>query len=609
MKSNTKEQDVSVDGKNGQRGYELGPWQLGELFESLESPQVEAVVEALKDDVKAFELRREELNDALPAEVFRSLLDAYETIVRGAARLQGFAGLRFAADTQDQKAQAFMARIQQLMAELDNRSMFFKLWWKQLAEPAAQRLLTHAGPYRYWLESLRLERPHTLSEAEEKIINLKDVNGVQALNTLYDAITNRYTFHLTVDGQEKELTRGELTVYVRDPRAEVRAAAYQEQLRVYGQDAPILGQIYQALVRDWRSENVGLRQYKSPIAVRNLRNDIPDTVVDTLLEVCRENRGVFQRYFDLKARWLGMPQLRRYDVYAPVEAAEKRYAFDEAVHLVLDSYAQFDARVSGLARRVLDEQHLDSEVRRGKRSGAFCATITPDLTPWVLQSYQERAEDVATLAHELGHAVHSMLAAHHTALTQQASLPLAETASTFGEMLVIDRLLAENPDRAVQRSLLASQMDDAYATIMRQAYFALFEREAHEKIRDGASVDDVSAIYFTTLQEQFGDALDLSDDFRHEWVAIPHIYSTPFYVYAYAFGQLLVLALYQQYRQEGESFKPRYLEILAAGGSDAPAAILERAGIDISDEAFWQGGFDVLEALLQQLEGIPEETG
>lgn len=598
---------MSTESKNGQNGYEMGPWRLEELFSALDGPDVEKAIAALDDQVQQFEQRRELLSDDLMGEQFRSLLEAYEAMVRQAMRLRSFAGLSFAADTQDQKALTFMARIQQLMAELDNRSLFFKLWWKQLDEGPAQRLLSHAGPYHYWLESLRQERPHTLSEAEEKIINLKDVNGVEALNTLYDAITNRYTFRLTVDGQEKELTRGELAVYVRDPRTDVRAAAYQEQLRVYGQDAAILGQIYQACVRDWHSENVGLRHYSSPIAVRNLRNDIPDDVVETLLNVCRNNRGVFQRYFNLKARWLGMERLRRYDIYAPAETAEKDYAFDEAVHLVLDSYEQFDPQVATLARRVLDEQHLDSEVRRGKRSGAFCATVTPDLTPWVLQSYQRRAEDVATMAHELGHAVHAMLAAKHTALTQHASLPLAETASTFGEMLVLDRLLSENEDPAVQRSLLFSQMDDAYATIMRQAYFALFEREAHGAIQQGASVDEISALYLQNLQEQFGDALALSDDFRHEWVAIPHIYSTPFYVYAYAFGQLLVLSLYQQYRQEGATFKPRYLEILSAGGSDAPAAILQRAGVDISHETFWQGGFDVLEALLAQLQGLGEE--
>lgn len=595
---------MSLESKNGQNGYEMGPWRLDELFPGLDSAEVAEAVAELEEMAANFEEKRSLLDSDLSGEAFQALLDDYESMVRRASRLRGFASLSFAADTQDQKAQSFMARMQQLMADVDNRSMFFKLWWKQLGDDAADRLLSHAGPYRYWLESLRLERPYTLTENEERVINLKDVNGVQALNTLYEAITNRYTFKLTVDGEEKELTRGELMVYVRDPRADVREAAYQEQLRVYGQDAPILGQIYQACVRDWHSENVRLRNYPSPIAVRNLRNDVPDEVVDTLLRVARQNRSVFQRYFRVKARALGMERLRRYDVYAPVGETEKTYAFDEAVHLVLDSYRNFDERVSTLARRVLDDQHLDSEVRRGKRSGAFCATLTPDLTPWVLQSYQQRPEDVATLAHELGHAVHSMLASHHTALTQHSSLPLAETASTFGEMLVIDRLLAENGDAAVRRAILFNQVDDAYATIMRQSYFALFEREAHEAIRKGAPVDEVSALYLENLKDQFGDALDLSDDFRHEWVAIPHIYSTPFYVYAYAFGQLLVLALYQQYRVEGDSFKPRYLDILSAGGSDAPASILERAGIDIRDEAFWQGGFDVVEGLVEELEGV-----
>lgn len=595
---------MTLESKNGRNGYEMGPWSLEELFPGLDSPEIEEAVAQLEAQATSFEEKRSLLGPDLSGERFRELLDDYESMVRSASRLQGFASLSFAADTQNQKAQAFMARMQQLMADIDNRSMFFKLWWKQLEDEAAERLMAHAGPYTYWLESLRLERPYTLTEAEERVINLKDVNGVHALNTLYEAITNRYSFELTVDGEEKELTRGELMVYVRDPRAEVRAAAYQEQLRVYGQDAPILGQIYQACVRDWHSENVRLRNYPSPIAVRNLRNDVPDEVVETLLRVSRQNRDIFQRYFRVKARALGMDRLRRYDVYAPVGETEKTYAFEEAVHLVFDSYREFDERVAALAQRVLDEGHLDSEVRRGKRSGAFCATLTPDLTPWVLQSYQKRPEDVATLAHELGHAVHSMLAAHHTALTQHSSLPLAETASTFGEMLVIDRLLAENGDASVRRAILFNQVDDAYATIMRQAYFALFEREAHTMIQNGASVDEVSELYLDNLKDQFGDSLELSDDFRHEWVAIPHIYSTPFYVYAYAFGQLLVLALYQQYRLEGDSFKPRYLEILSAGGSDAPARILERAGVDINDEAFWQGGFDVVKRLIEELEGV-----
>lgn len=590
------------DGDNGSNGYRQGPWTLDDLFPGMDSPDVQAALEKMEKQVAAFEAVRPQLAADVDEEVFHSFLEDYEQLYRLASRLSGYASLTFSADTQDQRAQSFMARMQQLIAEMDNRTMFFKLWWKDLEEEPAARLLEAAGPYRYWLEQLRLQRPYTLSEAEERVINLKDVNGAHALNTLYDSITNRYEFHLTVDGEEKEMTFGELTVYYRHPDPDLRAAAYRELLRVFGRDEAILGQIYQALVRDWRSEHVGLRGYEAPIAVRNRANHVPDEVVDTLLDVCRENADLFQQYFRLKARWLGMEQLRRFDVYAPITATEKEYPFEDAVDLVLESYRQFEPRIARMARQVFDEGHLDSEVRKGKRSGAFCATITPDLTPWVLQSYQGRPGDVMTLAHELGHAVHSLMANHHTALTQRASLPMAETASTFGEMLVVDKLLAEESDPAVRQTLLFQQMDDAYATIMRQAYFAVYERKAHTAIHEGAAVDDLSDLYLSTLQDQFGDALALDDDYRHEWVAIPHIYKTPFYVYAYAFGQLLVLSLYQQFREEGDSFKPRYLDILAAGGSDAPVRILERAGIDVHQAAFWQGGFDVLWALLEELE-------
>jgi len=349
---------------------------------------------------------------------------------------------------------------------------------------------------------------------------------------------------------------------------------------------------------------VTLRKFSSPLAVRNLGNDIPDKAVDTLLEVARKNTGIFQRYFKMKAKLLGMDKLRRYDVYAPVVKAEKEFEFASAAEMVLDSFSEFEPKVGELAQRVFDQNHMDSEVRKGKRDGAFCWSVTPEMTPWVLLNYQGRARDVATMAHELGHAIHSMLASHHSAFTYHSSLPLAETASTFGEMMLTDRLLAEESDEDVRRDILFKQVDDAYATIMRQSYFALFEKEAHEMVVNNASVDELAAAYMENLKEQFGDSLDISDEFKWEWVSIPHIYHTPFYVYAYAFGQLLVLSLYQQFKQEGEAFKPKYLKILSAGGSEAPAKILVEAGIDIESAEFWQGGFDVVNGLMKQLEEL-----
>jgi len=231
--------------------------------------------------------------------------------------------------------------------------------------------------------------------------------------------------------------------------------------------------------------------------------------------------------------------------------------------------------------------------------------LEPNLTPWVLMNYQGRADDVATLAHELGHAIHSMMASDHGLFTFHSSLPLAETASTFSEMLLVDLMLEQESDEAVLRDILFRQVDDNYATIMRQAFFALFERQAHEMVKEGASVDELAVAYMENLRTQFGEAVELSDEFRWEWISIPHIYEVPFYVYAYSFGQLLVLSLYQQFKEEGEAFKPRYLKILSAGGSDAPANVLSEAGIDIHSAEFWQGGYDVIAGLVEQLEAIP----
>jgi oligoendopeptidase F len=409
-------------------------------------------------------------------------------------------------------------------------------------------------------------------------------------------------------GKEKEMTASELFSYRYSTDPKVRAESYQAQFKVYSHDGPILGQMYQTRVRDWHNENVNLRKFKSPIAVRNLSNDVPDEAVDALLDVAKKNVGIFQRYFKMKAKYIGMKKIRRYDIYAPLARSKKTYTWDEAVNMVLDSFQAFEPKIAELAKRVFDQNRIDSEIRKGKNGGAFCWGYLPEETPYVLINYQGTGREVATLAHELGHAIHAMLASHHSTFTFHSSLPLAETASTFAEMVLIDKLLAEEKDESVRRDILFKQMDDSYATIMRQSYFAIFEKEAHDLVMKNASVDDLCKAYLDSLKQHFGDSLELSDEFKWEWVGIPHIYHTPFYVYAYAFGQLLVLALYQQFKAEGESFKPKYLKILSAGGSESPEKILKEAGINIRDPKFWQGGFDVLEKLVSELEKLPVES-
>ena len=584
--------------------FEQTRWSLADLLPATEGPEFDQLLADLEAAAGELEASRGTLSPELSEESFRRLMALVEQITSLSQRLGFYGGLWFYADTQDQDALAYRGRMDKLLTDVQNRTLFFDLWWKGLDDQAADRLLAVSGDNAYYLESLRRFKPHTLTEPEEKVINLKDVNGVQALETVYNMITTDFSFKIEIDGEVKELTRDALMVHVRDPRPEVRAAAYQELYRVYGEHSNVLGQIYQHIVRDWASENLSLRGFSSPISVRNLRNDIPDPVADTLLEVCRRNAGLFQRWFRLKAGWLGMDKLRRYDIYAPLSSSEKTYPFPEAAAMVLETLEGFSPEVAEHAQRVFADGHLDSEVRPGKSGGAFCASPLPGITPWVLVNYNGKVSDVATLAHELGHAVHALMAQDHSVLTYHSSLPMAETASVFMEMLLLERLLSEEDDPALRRDILARFVDDAYATVMRQAYFVLFEREAHALIEEGKTTDHLTERYLANLEEQFGDALEIGDEFRWEWIVISHLYEVPFYCYAYSFGQLLVLALYRQFETEGQGFIPKYLKILAYGGSQSPAKILEEAGIDMASADFWQGGFDVIAGMIDELEAL-----
>jgi oligoendopeptidase F len=584
--------------------FEKTAWSLDELLSATCGPEFDGMLVELEDLVADMETWRERLSPDLAVDDFAKLMRLYESITRYGHRMAGYGQLWFAADTQSQEALAFKGRMDELFAEVQNRLLFFTLWWKGLDRDDAVPLLEASGDWRYFLETLRRFKPHTLSEPEEKIINLKNVNGVEALTTLYDMITNKFSFRLIVDGESTEMTRSELSAYYYHPSPEIRQAAYRELNRVYAEDGAVLGQIYIHCVRDWRNENIKLRHFESPIAVRNLGNDIQDSVVNTLLDVCQQNASVFQDYFRLKAGWLGMEKLRRYDLYAPLRPADEDYSYGQAVEMVLDSLHSFAPILAEHARSVFVAGHIDSEIRPGKEGGAFCAGYLPGVAPWVKVNYTGKARDVATLAHELGHAVHALMAGDHSILTFHSSLPLAEMASVFAEMLLTERLVEEESDPAVQRNILAAALDDAYATVMRQAFFVLFEREVHAMISQGRTTDDLRRIYLENLARQFGDAVQVDESFHWEWVSIPHIYQTPFYCYAYSFGQLLVLALYQRYKADGASFIPRYLKMLSYGGSASPDYILAEAGVDMTSADFWKGGFDVIRGMVERLTAL-----
>jgi len=588
-----------------ERAVEREKWSLKDLIESPSGSPMESAFQDLEGAIGALEQRRGDLSETMNADTFGQILGLVERVAYAAQRLNGYSGLFLSEDSSNQDALALRGRVDKSLAGTRNRILFFDLWWKGLDEANAQRLLPAAGDIAYYLESLRKFAPYTLSEAEEKIVNVKNVHGVDGLVTLYEMITHAFTYDVEVDGEAKTVTRSELMAYVYESNPDVREAAYRSLLGVYENRSAELAQIYKHVAGDWGSENVTLRGIDSPISVRNLSNDVPDEAVDLLLQTCRDNASLYQRFYRLKAKWLAVPKLRRFDIYAPLKETVVEYPFAEGVDLVMESFRKVSPDFAQMAERVMGEGHLDSLPRPGKDTGAFCWGVVPDKTPWVLVNYNNRANDVSTLAHELGHAVHAMLASDHSVLTCHSSLPLAETASNFAEMLLMETMLAKNEDPEFRRSLIAQFVDDSYASVLRQSYFVLFERAAHQMIAEGEpTLDQLNAAYLENLREQFGGSVELDEAFKSEWVSIPHIYATPFYCYAYTFGLLLVLALFQRYRAEGEAFVPKYLKILTYGGSKAPTAILDEAGFDIRTREFWQGGFDVLAGMVDELEAL-----
>lgn len=591
----------------------VGSWDLSGLVKDPASDDFKQYLASIESRVKAFEARRQELRPEMPAAEFEGMIRELEGVSEQMSVASGFAHLRYAANTASNEASALVTRMDKISADAANRLLFFDLWFKkQVDDASASRLIEGVSPvYREHLRHERLLAKHSLSEPEERIINTLEVTGTGALVKIYDKMTSAFEFEMKMRKGRKMVirkfdNREKLASLVRSANPAEREAAYKALFAVYKKHSGVLGEIYQNIVVEWRDEGISMRHYKSPISIRNIGNDLDDATVDALLATCRKNSSVFHEYFREKAKMLGAKKLRRYDLYAPISTKRsgKKFAYGKAVSTVLETFGGFDLEVRRLAERVFQERHVDSEIRKAKRGGAFCHTVSPKITPYVLLNFDGRTRDVSTIAHEFGHAIHSMLAADLPPTVAHAPLPLAETASVFAEMLLNERLMETLP-AGERRLLLAEQIDDTYATIMRQAYFTLFEVDAHRAIGEqDATIDQVSKIYADNLKEQFGNSVQVSDEFQWEWVYIPHFYHTPFYCYAYSFGNLLVLSLYRQYKLEGKSFVPKYLDILAAGGSRKPEDLLMDAGFDITKEEFWQQGFDLVREKVHQLKEL-----
>jgi oligoendopeptidase F len=576
---------------------------LSDLYAGAEDPRLGQDLDQALQRAETLGSRYRGRVGGLSAEELSAALSEYESILEQSGRAGTFAYLSWSTNTEEEARGALLARLQEHSSQLHQRLLFLELEWAQAPEQTALALL--AAPAlahrRFWLTLVRRYRPHLLSELEEKILAEKAVTARAAWVRLFDEVHSAARYEL--DGERLNQHSILARLYEPDRALRRRAAeAFTAGLRAL---LRVSTAIFNNILSDKASED-RLRRYPSWISARNLENQIDDATVQALVRAVTGRYDLVARYYRLKRRLLGLEELADYDRYAPLPAAERSYDWQRARGLVLEAYRSFHPRMGEIASAFFERRWIDAPVASGKRGGAFSHGAVPSAHPFVFLNYEGNPRDVMTLAHELGHGVHQYLACGQGLLLADTPLTTAETASVFGEMLVFRSLLELEKDPRVRLALLVEKIEDTLATVFRQTAMNRFEEAIHGLRRSEGELASarLGELWLDTQRAMFQGSVTLSEDYGLWWSYIPHFLHTPGYVYAYAFGELLVLALYARYRELGQGFAPLYLELLAAGGSDWPEELLRPLGVDLKDPGFWQQGLGMIEELIGQAEEL-----
>ena len=579
-------------------------WNLGDLYDSIEDPRIEETLKASQARAEQFERDYKGRINApgLTAEVLGAALREYESIQQEAAKPGSFAGLLFVTDTNDPARGAFLQKMREKGTRLALPLLFFDLELAVVPDDVIGPLLDVplVAAYKHHIGTVRAARAHLLSETEERLMEEMANTGGRAFDRLFDEITSATIFYL---GGE-EMSQAQILSKIMDPNRETRRKAAEAFTEGLQKDSRTLTYIFNTLMQEKNVQD-RLRGFATPQASRHLDNELTEETVSLVVDTVVRNYPLVARYYTVKREILGLNTLTHYDRYAPLFEAEATITYPEAQKIVLDAFGDFSPDMRCLASKFFDKNWIDAPATKGKQSGAFCSYVTPDLHPYVLVNYLGRMKDVMTLAHELGHGVHASLSRSQSLLNFQGTLPLAELASTFGEMLVFEKVTAQATLKD-KLALYAEKIEGAFATIPRQTAMYRFERAIHEHRRTNGELttEEFGEHWQREVQLMFGDSVELGEEHRLWWSYVSHFTSSPFYVYAYSFGELLVLSLYQQAKKEGPAFADKYLRMLEAGGSLTPQELMDKVGVTLDDPAFWQGGFDVLAEMVGEFEAL-----
>ncbi len=583
-------------------------WNLGDLYPSVDSPAITLDLDAALGRARAFEAAyRGRIESGPDARLLLSALTELESLSEQMDRPAVYANLLHAAKTDDPRHGALLMQTRERRTAINKHLIFFDLEWIKVPDETAAALCDDPSlaRYRHYLEQKRAWKPHYLSEPEEKVLEEKSVTGRAAFVRLFDETVAGLRFPFEHAGRSEQLPLQQINAKLYDPDRSARRAAAEGLTRGLQDNGRLLTYLFNTLVLDHRTD-CGLRHFEDPMAPRNLANEISPEVVAALMTAAERHHGTVQRYYRLKGRLLGIEPLADYDRYAPLFADQPTCDWTTARRIVQESYEAFSPDAGAVVRQFFDKRWIDAELRPGKRSGAFSSSAVPSAHPFILMNFTDRLRDVMTLAHELGHGLHQYLSRPVGYLQCDTPLTTAETASVFGEMLTFQRLQQVYPDSRTRLALLCGKIEDGFATVFRQVVLTRFEQSLHEarQAKGELTTEQINELWLAANRPMHGDVVKLTEGYGWWWMYIGHFVHVPFYCYAYAFGELLVLALVQKYRQEGHAFVPRYLRLLASGGSEAPHVLLARLGVDVTDPGFWELGLKLLGDMVTEAERL-----
>ncbi|MDA0684311.1 MAG: M3 family oligoendopeptidase [Bacteroidetes bacterium] len=586
-------------------GAESVTWDLSQMFAS-----VSDLKQTLADSLsmaESFALAYRGNVAALDIDGLAAAMKEMETLQDGVGKAYTYAYLNWSTDTADAERGALLQHVRESYTTIAGHLLFFELEWTQVEDKRAAELLSDGSLSfcRHYLEVARLQKPYLLSEEGERVMMEKGNTGRSAWNRFFDETLSDMRFE--VDGVA--MTQQQVLARLHDKDRETRRVAAEAFTQGLKASSRPLTFIFNTILAD-KALDDRLRGYPSWITSRNMSNEVADEDVEALIGAVQDGYVHVQRFYSIKQRLLGLETMTEYDRYAPIGEADRHIDWDTAREMVLSSYTEFHPQMGAITKRFFDENWIDAALGEAKRGGAFSHGAVPSTHPYILMNYTGKIRDVQTLAHELGHGVHQYLSREQGIFHADTPLTTAETASVFGEMLVFQRLMREETDPANRLAMLMGKIDDTIATVFRQVSMNRFENRIHHERREKGelSTADLSEAWMDTQRPMFGDSVTLSENYAAWWSYIPHFLHTPGYVYAYAFGELLVLALYQRYQEQGESFADAYLDLLRSGGSDWPHVLVGRLGVDLRDPAFWAGGVQAIGALVDQAEELSRQV-